>query len=144
MFPSQGSSTPSPGGRSQNKELGCRKTVEVLGACDPEVHARSLTRRCSKQCAHMCYCTYPVQKQALPQQNIFGIMPTCEHAPTLRVPCCDCGTPLCRSLHEIFHENDFVYVHTPIITSQRRRRRWRVLSWHMAPVPPQLSRSRVL
>ena len=39
-----------------------------------------------------------------------------------------------RSLHDFFHENDFVYVHTPIITSNDAEGAGE--SFRLAPVPP--------
>lgn len=39
-----------------------------------------------------------------------------------------------RALHEFFHENDFVYVHTPIITSNDAEGAGE--SFRLAPVPP--------
>ena len=40
-----------------------------------------------------------------------------------------------RSLHEFFHENDFIYVHTPIITSNDAEGAGE--SFRLAPVPPR-------
>jgi asparaginyl-tRNA synthetase len=40
-----------------------------------------------------------------------------------------------RTLHEFFHENDFVYVHTPIITSNDAEGAGE--SFRLAPVPPR-------
>ena len=42
-----------------------------------------------------------------------------------------------RSFHEFFHSNDFVYVHTPIITSNDAEGAGE--SFRLAPVPPHLS-----
>ena len=42
-----------------------------------------------------------------------------------------------RSFHEFFHNNDFVYVHTPIITSNDAEGAGE--SFRLAPVPPRLA-----
>src|SRR5882757_2106569 len=55
--------------------------------------------RCSKQLTSALRPT--PYKNKLSRRNIFEIMPTCESAPICRVPCCDCGTPLC-ALYTIF------------------------------------------
>ncbi|KAI0300599.1 asparaginyl-tRNA synthetase [Multifurca ochricompacta] len=86
--------TASPGS-GQAKEL-LAETVEVLGACDPE--------------------TYPIQKQALTTEYLRDHahlrVRTDVHGAVLRL-----RDTVMRSLHEFFQNNDFIYAHTPIITS---------------------------
>src|SRR5712671_2274314 len=81
----------------------------------------------------MCSQTYPVQKQALTTEYLR------DHA-HLRARTDAQGAVLrlrstvMRSLHEFFHESDFVYVHTPIITSNDAEGAGE--SFRLAPVPP--------
>src|ERR1700755_1619330 len=82
----------------------------------------------------MCSQTYPVQKQALTTEYLR------DHA-HLRARTDAQGAVLrlrdtvMRSLHEFFHENDFVHVHTPIITSNDAEGAGE--SFRLAPVPPR-------
>ena len=82
----------------------------------------------------MCSQTYPVQKQALTTEYLR------DHA-HLRARSDAQGAVLrlrdtvMRSLHEFFHENDFVYVHTPIITSNDAEGAGE--SFRLAPIPPR-------
>ncbi|KAH9994719.1 asparaginyl-tRNA synthetase [Russula vinacea] len=105
-----GALTPSPG-PGQSREL-VVEAMEILGACDPE--------------------TYPIQKQALTTEYLR------DHA-HLRVRTDVQGAVLrlrdtvMRSLHDFFHENDFTYVHTPIITSNDAEGAGE--SFRLAPIP---------
>ncbi|KAI0266566.1 asparaginyl-tRNA synthetase [Gloeopeniophorella convolvens] len=82
-------------GAGQETEL-VAESVDVLGACDPE--------------------TYPIQKQTLTTEYLR------DHA-HLRARTDAQGAVLrlrdstMRCLHNFFQQNDFTYVHTPIITS---------------------------
>ncbi|RPD66091.1 asparaginyl-tRNA synthetase [Lentinus tigrinus ALCF2SS1-7] len=90
----QGTLADSPGA-GQEKELKV-SDAEVLGACDPE--------------------TYPMQKQAL---TVEYLRDHCHLRPRTR----EIGAMLrlrdttTRAIHEYFHDNGFVHIHTPIITS---------------------------
>ncbi|KAH9975369.1 hypothetical protein BGW80DRAFT_1436562 [Lactifluus volemus] len=102
-------------GSGQDSELHA-ESVEVLGACDPEI--------------------YPIQKQTLTTEYLR------DHA-HLRVRTDVQGAVLrlrdavMRSLSEFFQCNDFIYAHTPIITSNDAEGAGE--TFRVAPVPSRLA-----
>ncbi|KAI0254616.1 asparaginyl-tRNA synthetase [Lactifluus subvellereus] len=104
----------SPGPGQDNEFLA--DSVEVLGACDPE--------------------TYPIQKQALTTEYLRDHahlrIRTDVHGAVLRL-----RNGVMRSLSEFFQSNDFIYVHTPIITSNDAEGAGE--AFRVAPVPSLLA-----